>query len=300
MTWPVPPNTGGNNVSDNYDSLLGGRATPSASFKGQFPVLWEGVVEEASKKPAFEYDPSKPNNRGAQKFWQDGNPVENLWITLRTNVRTDQDDDGRRVLVLDSKNKVEAVQQAVRESGASFAKGGLLTIEWYGNDPNGKNPDNPPKLYRARYQGPTLDAALGQAGPPTPATSAPQANWGGQAPAASPQQGTGGWGNPPAQQAPAAPAWGAQPAAPATTPAAGPTVGAAGGWGAAAPAPAPAAWGSPAPVAPPTFDQLLAQGGPAAVLEALRKKGVPADQVTSPEQAAQLWALVQNNPDVTA
>lgn len=291
MTWPTPPNAGGNNVSDNYDSLLGGRSTPSASFKGQFPILWEGYVEDASKKPAYVYDPSKPGNRGAQRFWDDGNPVENLWITLRTDVRDPsvEGDNGWRVLVLDSKNKIDAVQQAVRESGASFAKNGYLRMEWYGVDPNGKNPDNLPKLYRAQYRGATLDVALGQSGPPTSGAPAPQANWGGQAPTASPAPATGGWGN--AQQASAAPAWGAQPAAPATTPAAGPTAGTAGGWGAAVSAPAPAA---------PSFDELLARGGPAAVLEALRKKGVPADQVSSPEQAAQLWALVQNNPDVTA
>lgn len=263
MTWPANPTPGGNSVSDNYDSLLGGRATPSASFKGQFPVLWEGVVEEATKKPAFEYDPSKPNNRGAQKFWPDGNPVENVWVTLQTNVRTDQDDDGRRVLVLDSKNKLEAVQAAVRESGASFAKGGRLSIEWYGNDPQGKNPDNPPKLYRARYQGPTLDATLGGQAPPTQHASAPPA--------------TGGWGNPP-QQAPAQAGWGA-PAASATPPASSPGAG----------------WGSPAPAAPPvqpdpqTYDEFVA---------AFRRKGIDPSTITSPEQAQQVWGFVKHQPDV--
>lgn len=293
MTWPTQPNPG---ASDNYDALLGGRATPSASFKGQFPVLWEGVVEEASKKPAFEYDPSKPNNRGAQKFWQDGNPVENLWITLRTNVRTDQDDDGRRVLVLDSKNKVEAVQQAVRESGASFAKGGLLTIEWYGNDPNGKNPDNPPKLYRARYQGPTLDAALGQAGPPTPAAAAPQANWGGQAPAVSAPPATGGWGSAPAQTspnaAPVAPGWGAQPAAPATySPVQAQQTG--NGWGAPAAVAAPPA----APVPAPTVTADPVDPG---LVEALRRKGVNLPGDATMQTALGIWAIVEHNPDVVA
>ncbi len=118
-------------------------------------------------------------------------------------------------------------------------------------------------------------------GPPTPAASAPQANWGGPAPVASPAPATGGWGGP-AAAPPQAAGWGAP--APA----------------AASPAPQAGGWGSPAPVAPqpPTFEELVAQGGPPAVLEALRKKGVPGDQVTSPEQAAQIWALVRNNPDV--
>lgn len=272
-------------MSDNFDDLLGGRVTPSASFKGQFPIAWEGVVEDVTRNPAYDYDPSKPNNRGAQKFWPDGNPVMNVWVTLQTDVRDPnvQGDDGRRVLVLDSKNKLEAVQEAVRQSGGSFAKGGRLGIEWYGNDPNGKNPDNPPKLYRARYSGPTFDGALGQAGQPqaqaAPPTQPAQGGWGQQAAApapASPAPATGGWGSPP-PQAPAAPQGG--------------------GWGApAASAPAPtspgAGWGAPAPAPEPdptTYDEFVA---------AFRRKGVDPSTITSPEQAAQVWALVKNNPNV--
>lgn len=262
-------------MSDNYNDLLGGKSTPSCSFAGQFPVRWTGVILEATKKPAFEYDPSKPNNRGAQKFWPDGNPVEDLWITLQTEVRTSQDDDGRRVLVLDSKNKLEAVQSAVRESGADFAKGGTIDIEWYGNDPNGKNPQNPPKLYRARYTGPTLnDALAGGWGQQAPSSQPAQGGWGAPAPApASAQPATGGWGNPPQQ--------------------------AQGGWGSPAPAPqantAQAGWGAPAPSAPPaepdptTYDEFVA---------AFRRKGIDPSTITSPEQAAQVWALVKNNPNV--
>ncbi len=298
MSWPTPPNAGA--AAGNYDALLGGgRSTPSASFRGQFPIRWEGFIEDAAKKPAYEYDPSKPGNRGAQKFWQDGNPVENLWVTLRTEVRDPsiEGDNGYRVLVLDSKNKIDAVQDAVRESGASFAKNGYLVLEWYGNDPNGKNPDNPPKLYRARYQGPTLDAALGvQQAPPTPAAQAPA--WGQQQPAAAPAApATGGWGSPPVQQAQGAPAWGAQPAAPATTPAASPTAATAGGWGVAAPAPAPAAWSEPVPVAPPAPAPSAIDPG---LLEALRKKGVNPPPGATMQQAVDIWAVVQHQPDTVA
>lgn len=270
-------------MSDNYDDLLGGRVTRAASFKGQFPIRWEGVIEDVTKNPAYEYDPSKPNNRGGQKFWPDGNPVMNVWVTLQTEVRADQDDDGRRILVLDSKNKLEAVQTAVRESRSSFQKGARLGIEWYGNDPNGKNPDNPPKLYRASYAPPTLDGMLdnGQGAPQAPPTApasnawgtqnAPAANWGGPAPAASPAPATGGWGAPPA--APQAPAWGAP--VPAPAPAA---------------APAPAWTPPPAPVAPAIDPGLL---------EALRKKGYGPEQFTDQAQAEQAWAIVGGQPDVT-
>ncbi len=279
MTWPTPPQNPNNG---NFDALLGGgRSIPTASFKGQFPVAWDGIVEDVTKKPAYEYDPSKPNNRGAQKFWPDGNPVENLWITLQTQVRDPQvqDDDGRRVLVLDSKNKLAAVQDAVRESGASFAKGGRLLIEWYGNDPNGKNPDNPPKLYRARYQGPTFDAALGGAGQqqPAPPTPPAQGGWGQQAAApapASPAPGTGGWGNP--APAPQAGGWGApQQQAPAPT----------------APAPQVGGWGAPpAPAAPAGVHPDL--------VEALRRKGVTLQPNHTQQDAESIWGYVANNPDV--
>lgn len=100
--------------------------------------------------------------------------------------------------------------------------------------------------------------------------------------------------------------WGAAPAAGPAAPA-GPTPGAtapaqqgqfAGQWGNATPAPAAApaqgGWGAPTPAPAPepdptTYDEYVA---------AFRRKGVDPNQVTSPEQAAQLWQLVKNNPNV--
>ncbi len=273
MTWPTPPqqqHQAPQQQSGNYNDLLGGgKSIPTASFQGQFPIVWQGVVLEAAKRPAYEYDPSKPGNRGAQKFWPDGNPVEDLWITLQTEVRTSPDDDGRRVLVLDSKNKLTAVQDAVRESGADFEKGGRLLIEWYGVDPNGKNPQNPPKLYRARYQGPTLNAALGQAAQAPQAAPAPQGQWGQPAPSGQPAQ--QGWGQAPAPASPA----------PAT-----------GGWGSPAPQPAPAKqgqfdgqWGAaqPAPAAPQIDPGLLA---------ALQARGIDTSLLTSQQHAEQVAATL--------
>lgn len=108
--------------------------------------------------------------------------------------------------------------------------------------------------------------------------------WGGAAPAAAPApQQQGGWGAPAPAPAPAAPApaaggWGAP--APAAAPAQG-------GWGAPAPAPAPA----PEPD-PTNYDEFVA---------AFKRKGVPDAQIAtiqSPEQAAQLWALVKGSPNV--
>lgn len=107
-----------------------------------------------------------------------------------------------------------------------------------------------------------------------------------QAPAPAPAPAQGGWGAPPAQQAPAQGGWGApqgagQAPAPATfNPQQAQATG--NGWGAPAPAPAP----QPDPT---TYDEFVA---------AFQRKGVDPSTITSPEQAAQVWALVKNNPDV--
>ena len=116
---------------------------------------------------------------------------------------------------------------------------------------------------------------------PAPAAAPAQGGWG--APAG-PQQ--GGWGAPQG-------AGQAQPAGP--TPAA--TAPAQGGWGSPAPAPAQGGWGGAAPAPAPepdptTYEEFVA---------AFRRKGVPDAQVAqlaSPEQAAQLWALVKGQPNV--
>jgi len=111
-----------------------------------------------------------------------------------------------------------------------------------------------------------------------------------QAPAAAPAQ--GGWGAPPAQQAAPAPAqggWGAP-----QTPSPAPSAPQQGGWGqaqAAAAAPQ-AGWGAPAPApqaAPAVHPDLVA---------ALARKGHQVPPGGTQAEAEQLWALVQNNPDV--
>lgn len=100
-----------------------------------------------------------------------------------------------------------------------------------------------------------------------------------QAPAPAPAPAQGGWGAPPAAAPAPAPApaqggWGAPPAAAAPQ----------AGWG------APAAALAPAPEPDPTtYEEFVA---------AFQRKGVDPSTITSPEQAAQVWALVKNNPNV--
>jgi hypothetical protein len=117
----------------------------------------------------------------------------------------------------------------------------------------------------------------------------------------------GGWGQQAAPSAPAAGGWGAPVPAPAPatySPVQAQQTG--NGWGAPAPAAPPAAqsqfpaasWGNAAPAAPPAPPAGPAPDVHPGLVEALRKKGVPGEQLTSMAQAEQIWALVQNQPDV--
>jgi hypothetical protein len=159
-------------VSDDffYDKIQ------STSFRGDPPIVWEGEIVALEKKQATTYDADNPGT-GEPRFWPDGNPMMQGWITLQTDVRDDDDDDGRRVMVLDSKNKRTAVQNAVKASGQKIELGGRLKVEYYGRDPKGKNPDNLPKLYRAWYTPPTEGAPAPPTtqSPPGIAASAPTA-----------------------------------------------------------------------------------------------------------------------------
>jgi hypothetical protein len=163
----------------------------------------------------------------------------------------------------------------------------------------GKGGNNPPWIIQPHTEQDVPRAEQWLAQNPRNQFAQPQQN---AAPAPAPAN--GGWGNPPAQQngwsagstpaaapapvpAPSAPTagWGAPAAAtPAPAPSAGVQTQFAGQWGNAAPAPAPA----PAPQSQIHPD----------LVAALARKGQQVQPNWSQQDAEQLWALVQNNPDV--
>lgn len=161
----------------------------------------------------------------------------------------------------------------------------------------GKGGNNPPWILHPHTEQDVARAEQWLAANPRNQFGQPQQ----QAPAPAPAQ--GGWGAPPAQQAPAQGGWGA-PQGAGQAPPAGPTP--------AATAPAQGGWGSPAPApnAAPQQTQFAGQWGNAApqppaapavhpdLVEALRKKGVQLPPGADMAQAEQIWAMVQNNPDV--
>lgn len=112
--------------------------------------------------------------------WPNGDPRMQLIITLATDQRDDEDDDGARNLYVKgskkpgSKSLHDAVAQAVRASGAKgLEDGGTLTVTYVGDEPSQTRGFNPRKLYTATYKAPDKAAASGAYLGTTPATPVP-------------------------------------------------------------------------------------------------------------------------------
>lgn len=89
-------------------------------------------------------------------FWPNGDPKMQIIVPLKTELREDGQDDGERTLYVASKNMKKAISDAIRSAGATdILPGGVLTVQYVGNDANSKNPANPAKMYAASYTAPS-------------------------------------------------------------------------------------------------------------------------------------------------
>lgn len=89
-------------------------------------------------------------------FWPNGDPKMQILVDLQTDRRDDPNDDGERTLYVASGNMKRAISDAIRAAGAQdIQPGGVLTVQYVGNDPASKNPANPAKMYAASYTAPT-------------------------------------------------------------------------------------------------------------------------------------------------
>jgi hypothetical protein len=97
---------------------------------------------------------------GTPKTWPDGNPMMQLVITLQTDEREDDQDDGvRRVFAKGSARKatttIGAVRAAVQAAGAKTLEvGGRLQLAYTGDGVAPKAGLNAPKEYKAKYTPP--------------------------------------------------------------------------------------------------------------------------------------------------
>lgn len=131
----------------------------SGIASAKFPTVGtvvKGTVLDFRVEQARDFQTRQP------KFWDNGDPVKQLVVTLQTTEHDpdrDADDGARAVYALG--NMLNAIRDAVRPHGG-ITQGGTLAVQYVG-DGEAKRGFNPPKLYRAEYAPPARHANLDQA-----------------------------------------------------------------------------------------------------------------------------------------
>jgi hypothetical protein len=153
-------------MSMSADDFFAG-GTPSAKFD-TVGVTVAGIITRVGE-PMQQRD----FTTGAPKVWDDGRPMMQLPVDVRTDLR-DPDidgDDGTRALYIKGELQ-KAVREAVRKASAKgLREGGHLSVTYTGDGVAKQRGMNPPKLYSAVYAAPTAaqaDTFLGTT-PPAPA-----------------------------------------------------------------------------------------------------------------------------------
>lgn len=136
-------------ADDVVDFLLGAAGAP-AKFPEVGTVV-RGKVLHHEKRQARDMD----NNL---KFWEDGNPIFEVVVTLQTEDRdpTLEDDDGIRRLFVRGQ-MLKAVRDAlVKASWRDSLVGGDLAVKYKGDGVPSRNGFSPPKLYVAQFEAPAV------------------------------------------------------------------------------------------------------------------------------------------------
>lgn len=161
----------------DLDSILAGGGHKSASFEtaGQ---SYSGVIDSIETRQKTEFGTNKP------QFWDDQSPQQQVVVTIQTDIRVDEDDDGLRSVYIKAWGaQLKAFREAAAEIGRTPAKGDHFTVTFTGFGPK-PQVGFAPKIYAYKVvAGSPVDAVIGNV---TPIASAPSAA-APAAPAADPQ-----------------------------------------------------------------------------------------------------------------
>jgi hypothetical protein len=200
-------------MTNANDFLMGGGTT---SAKWNF--IGETISGPITRQPEVRQQTDFKTK--APKTFPNGDPMNQLVVTLQTNDRdpSDSQDDGTRAVYIKGKQMTAAVRDAVRLTGApGLEVGGLLTLTWVSGGPRFVNdPEPEPKVFTAQYQrgaNPAAAAYLNGGGQPATQQAYQQAPAAYAPPAAQPAYAAPqGYAPPPQQAYAAAPAPAQQPA----------------------------------------------------------------------------------------
>jgi hypothetical protein len=154
----------------DVSEFLGGNAAPSISWKN-VPNGTTITGKIVSSAVVNQTDPKD----GKVKYWDDGNPMKQLVITLHNpewigevNEKGDVNKTGEKRLFASGAKKpkrpeersmVAAIIEALKKADATLEPGGELTVQFIGEGDKTNPAFNPPKFYRAKYVKPVFDPA---------------------------------------------------------------------------------------------------------------------------------------------
>jgi len=131
--------------------LMGGGAK-SATFKNIGDTV-QGMIMSCVRRQQTE-----PG--GELKFWKNGDPMEQLVITLMTQESDDEDDDGLRAVYVKGQLQ-SALRAAVLKSGEhGIEEGGELFVRFTSELPQQVKGHNPTKQYKVGYRPPARQVAI--------------------------------------------------------------------------------------------------------------------------------------------
>jgi hypothetical protein len=136
-------------IADDALDLLANGGSPAAKFESPGDKT-TGKVVSAQKRQQADY------GTGAPKFYDDGNPMWEVVITVDTGEDDGKGDTCRRLFARGA--MLKAVREALHEANAKLEVGGELVVKYTEDGEPPKKGFNPPKLFKAKYTPPAPSA----------------------------------------------------------------------------------------------------------------------------------------------
>lgn len=135
-------------MTNEVNNFLMGGGIPAAKFLNVGDQI-VGFVGDQEMRQQSDYKTKE------LMVWPDGNPRMQLVLTLITEDRIDEDDDGFRKVYV--KNQMaQALGFAIRQAGAKQLEDGGKVLIKYESNGEAAPGMNPPKVYKVRYQLPLV------------------------------------------------------------------------------------------------------------------------------------------------
>ena len=134
---------------DDVNNALMGGGGRSAVFKKHGDRVW-GEIINSSRMQQRDFD------SGDLLTWDDGNPRMQIVISLQTDEREDDEDDGvRKVYIKEPSQLLAAMRQAVTKAGAKgIANGGKFLVQYVSDGEPKRKGMSGQKQYFVKYEAP--------------------------------------------------------------------------------------------------------------------------------------------------